>query len=81
MYSGLQAVFARSSGHPKNQQSHQIFDSGTKRKQNEPLKKCRFAMSKPQLRVKMVWQRVSKDIAALLLLHLVAAPPRFGFLS
>jgi hypothetical protein len=38
-------------------------------------------MSKPQLRVKMVWQRVSKDIEALLLLHVVAAPPRFGFLS
>ncbi len=42
----------------------QRFDSGTECKQNESLKKCRFVMSKPQLRVKLVWQRVSKDIAA-----------------
>ena len=58
-----------------------MIDLGTKCKQNEPLKKCRFVMNKPQLRVKKVWQRVSKDIAALLLLHVVAAPPCFGFLS
>ena len=30
------------------------FDLGTLCEQNEPLKECRFVMSKPQLRVKMV---------------------------